>query len=154
MTTRTRKISKRFLLGGLLFIGLLIGLAFTINYLRSTPTIFDRPSNLNEKIETIEVLYMNWACDCPNFIETKYYKNKPDYEVKEKDCIFIEPANSALKVPDSFYSNDHFEKKLRLTGQFYQTEGIPKTYEQKTPEKPERAKVFHYSKLEIINNEN
>lgn len=107
----------------------------------------DRPVKLSDKAETIEVAYINWACDCADFIETKDWKGN---EAREEDCIFIEPANPENKVPESFYSKNHFGKYLRLTGHFYTDKGIPAGYEQKTPEKPVRAKVFRYDKLEII----
>jgi hypothetical protein len=141
---------KRLLLVGLLTIGLILVVAFTVGYFHSTTTILDRPSNLTGKTETIVVYYINWACDCPDFIESGYYDCQPHYEPKEEDCIFIEPSNSDLKVPMSFYEKEYFTKKLRLTGQFYQDKGIPKTYEQKTPEKPNKAKVFRYDEIEII----
>lgn len=154
MKTKAFKIIKRLVIGALVTVGLLYGLAYAIYYFKFTPTFFDRPSNLTAKTETIDVWYVNWACNCADFIETKYSKNNPDYETKEEDCIFIEPSDPSLTVPDSFYSKAHFEKKLRLTGQFYQNKGIPKSYEMKTPgEKPDKAKVFRYDKIEIIDND-
>ena len=70
-------------------------------YLQSTPTFLDRPSNLSSITETIELNYVNWACDCAPFIETKYVLNDPNYETREQDCIFIESANAKLKLPDA-----------------------------------------------------
>lgn len=119
-------------------------------YLQSTPNFLDRPTKLSSITETIEVDYINWACDCANFIETKYALNDPNYETREQDCIFIEPANAKLKLPDRYFEKDHFEKKLRLTGQFYLKKGMPRFYEQKTPEKPAPARVFRYTKVEMV----
>ena len=148
------KVIRRIVFLGLLIVGALFGLGYTIFHFRFTPTLFDRPSNLNGKTEIIEVIYVNWACDCPDFIETKYFKNHPEYETKDDDCIFIEPSKSELTIPDIYYSKSHFEKKLRLEGQFYQNKGIPKSYEMKTVgEKPMKAKVFRYDKMEIIDND-
>lgn len=31
----------------------------------------DQPTKLSGKYEIIEVSYMNWACDCADFIDTK-----------------------------------------------------------------------------------
>lgn len=50
-------------------------------YLQSTPTFLDRPTKLSSITETIELNYVNWACDCANFIETKHAQNDPNYEV-------------------------------------------------------------------------
>jgi hypothetical protein len=144
-----KKLITSNLLTMLLFLLFIIGLALKF-YLQSTPTFLDRPSKLLTTTETIEVDYVNWACDCANFIETKYALNDPNYETREQDCIFIEPTNAKLKLPERYFEKDHFEKKLRLVGQFYLKEGIPRFYEQKTPEKPAAAKVFRYTKFEMV----
>jgi len=144
------KVIKRVLLGGLFTVFLLFGLAFAFRYFLSTPTIFDRPLFLTGHVETIEVFYTNPACDCANFIESKHFKDNPNYETKEDDYIFIEPSRPDLKVPDSYYNKGHFTKRLRLTGQFYADKGIPTSYEQKTPMKSDHAKVFRYDKIEIV----
>jgi len=112
----------------------------------------NQPTNISGKTETIKVSYVNWACDCADFIETKYFKDKPDYETKEEDCIYIEPSNPILKIPEEFYSKGHFENYLKLTGQFYIDKGIPNSYDRKTPEKPRHARVFRYDNFEIISN--
>ena len=117
------------------------------------PSCGDQQKQLSDKSETIEVTYVNWACDCADFIETKFYKENLNYEAKEEDCIFIEPAQLNNKVPDSFFSNNHFEKMLRLTGHFYTDKGVPENYDLKTPEKPREAKIFRYDRLEIVNKE-
>ena len=144
---------KKLIVSGLLmaFSFLLFIIALVINfYLQSTPTFLDRPTKLSSITETIEVNYINWACDCANFIETKYARKDPSDEILEQDCIFIEPATPKLKLPERYFQKDHFEKRLRLTGQFYLKKGIPRFYEQKTPEKPAPARVFRYTKFEMV----
>ena len=150
MTIKKIKTIRRLSIISIFIASFVFVIAFIIYYFVTTPTIFDRPSGLTEEIKTIEVSYINWACDCPDFIETKYYKNNFSYKSKEEDCIFIESANPSINVPDNFYSKGHFEKHLRLTGQFYKKIGIPKAYKQKTSEKPDKANVFRYYKIEII----
>lgn len=144
-----KKLIASGLLKALLFSLFIITLALNF-YLQSTPTFLDRPTKLSGITETIEVHYVNWACDCANFIETKYDLNDPNYEVREEDCIFIEPANAKLKLPERYFEKGHFERKLRLTGQFYLKKGIPRFYEQKTPEKPVPARVFRYTEFEMV----
>lgn len=135
---------------GIIGIGLSCLIALALNfYFQSTITFWDYPAKLSQQTETIEVVYINWACDCADFVETKYLNN-PSGKIQEEDCIFIEPAQAVLKLPERFYEKDHFEKKLRLHGQFYQGKGISRSYEQKTPEKPIPARVFWYSKVEIL----
>ena len=143
------KRTLKLLLVALLTLGLTFSIIFIIHYFKSTVTTFDNPRKLTGKTETIEVSYVNWACDCADFIETKYYSN-PNYETKEEDCIFIEPSKAELQVPDSFYSN-YFGKIVRLKGQFYTDLGIPTNYEKKSDaEKPIKAKLFRYEEIEII----
>ncbi len=150
MQPRTIKIIKRIVLGVLLTAALFFIILFTCLYFHFNITIFDRPSDLSGKRETIEVYYINWACDCADFVETRYSKKDP--EIREEDCIFIEPANSDVEILESYYNEGHFKKHLRLTGSFYLNEGIPTSYQTKTPEKPEKAKVFRYDKVEYITN--
>lgn len=109
----------------------------------------NQPQELSGKIETIKVEHINWACDCANFIETTYYAN-PGYETKEEDCIFIEPSQAQLKIPDSYYINEHFTYFLKLRGQYYIDKGVPDSYEQKTELKPEKARVFRYDSFELV----
>jgi hypothetical protein len=151
MQSKIFKIIKRVLIWGILSFVVLFAIFFSIYYFRFNITTFDRPTKLETKKETIEVTYVNWACDCADFLETKFYKNNPDYEAKEDDCIFIEPSEPSLTIPESYYSDDHFNKILRLTGHYYKNKGIPTSYEMKTVgEKPEKAKVFRYDKIEMI----
>jgi len=110
----------------------------------------DQPKQLSGKRETIEVAYVNWACDCADFIEIKYFKDNPEYEIKEEDCIFIEPADLTIQIPEEYYNSGHFERYLKLTGQFYKDKGIPNSYERKTPEQPRKARVFRYDSFTFL----
>lgn len=111
----------------------------------------DQPKTLSGKIEIIEVQYINWACDCADYIETKYFKSDSIYEILEEDCIFIEPANKDLKMPYSYFRKDYHDFYLKLKGQFYEDKGIPDSYERKVPElQPQKAKVFHYDSYEYV----
>ena len=57
----------------------------------------DHATKLQGKSETIEIFYINWACDCAEFIKTIFYADNSEYEVKEEDCIYIEPRKSNHK---------------------------------------------------------
>ncbi len=107
-----------------------------------------QPTKLSDKREKIVVSYVNWACNCADFIESKYYEKK-NYEVKDEDCIFIEPANDSLKIKPEDYEKLSFEKDLILTGNFYLDKGVPKSYEPKTESSTEEARVFRYNKIEF-----
>ncbi len=110
---------------------------------------FDQqPTHLSNTRETIIVAYINWACDCPDWIETKYRRDS--IEIDEDLCIYIEPAEPALAVPDSFYTNGQFFQTLRLSGRFYLDKGIPVCYQAKSTGKTAPGKVFYYDRIELI----
>ena len=115
-------------------------------YIREVRTVFDEPRTLSPKEETITVTYVNWACDCADFADLKNTRG----EISEDSCIFIEPADTSLIVPRTYYDRDHFSKALQLTGHYYLHKGIPRSYDQKTPEKPVKARVFRYTKLQMV----
>ncbi|MFK7933296.1 MAG: hypothetical protein AB8G22_07290 [Saprospiraceae bacterium] len=101
-------------------------------------------------VDTIEVTYIAWACACANWLPTKYLKT-PNYETTDnsEDCIFIEAENEELRIPDE-YRLGGYGNRIKLIGQFYRDEGISRYYEQPTSQKPKIAKVFRYSKIEVI----
>ncbi len=108
------------------------------------------PKKLSGHTETIEVMYINWACDCPDFIETRYYADSC-YEATGEECIYIEAARPDLRLSDHFYAHSNYSGKcLRLTGQFYLDKGVSRTYEEKASGKMDNAKVFRYDSIEIV----
>jgi hypothetical protein len=109
----------------------------------------NQPTKISGVKETIEVSYVHLACDCANFIETKFYKHNTDYETREEDCIFIEPSNIKNKIPDLFFEKKHFGNYLKLTGQFYLDKGVPDSYERQMGS-PDKAKVFRYDSFKLV----
>jgi hypothetical protein len=102
---------------------------------------------LDEKQQTIELSYVDWACDCANWATPldlkKYHDNIND--TLAKLSMYIEPSNKGLELPDSFYVSGN---TIKFTGRFYRYEKFPKHYF--SIELPERAKVFQYDRYEII----
>ncbi|WP_036152082.1 hypothetical protein [Maribacter forsetii] len=142
---------KRIIIGVGTFLIITIGITFLSAYVSSNPTFIDQPIKLNTQMDTIHVGYVNWACDCANFYETKLYSKDINFKLKAEDCIFIEAANGINKILKVFFDTIYRNKDLKLIGQFYLEKGIPKSYEMKTREKPDYAKVFRYKSFEIIN---
>jgi hypothetical protein len=137
--------------GGVISLGLLtVGIAAVILYFSMNRTFLDRPRHLANKTETIELTYINWACACAPFLETKYYAQDPNYEARDEDCIFIEPADPTKAIPESYENGGYWDYQLKLTGQFYLDKGVPESYVQETSEKPEPARVFRYETFELI----
>lgn len=102
---------------------------------------------LQETEQTVELSYIAWACDCADWVipehAKKYYDNIND--TLAKLSMYIEPENDKLKLPDSFYVSGN---KIKFTGKFYKEKKFPKHYF--SAELPGRAKVFRYTKYEIV----
>lgn len=111
---------------------------------------WDYPRNLSSKIDTIEVIYVAWACDCANWLPVP--RENQNEDVQSEDCIFITPSPDSLDIPQSFWGDefDYSNRKLRLIGSYYNTKGIPKDYDMNTEVKPDKAKVFRYTKVEVV----
>jgi hypothetical protein len=113
-----------------------------------TKIISDSTNKLTGKIENLEVQYTVWGCACPQWIKTK---DLEDTTIKFIDLHFyIEPANRELDLPIYF---DAFRHRLKIEGQFYEKKDYPQgTVEMEEP--MPKAKVFRYTKLEVIDNPN
>ncbi|MCC9041253.1 hypothetical protein LNQ81_00675 [Myroides sp. M-43] len=117
-------------------------------------TYLDRskqPSQLSGQEETIEVMYVNWACDCADFIDTSLLVE--GYEIDAKDCMFIEPVFKEISINEDTLYKKQFNYFIKLKGQYYIDEGVPDSYERKVSEPmaaPNKARVFRYSSYEYV----
>ncbi len=111
-----------------------------------TKIISDSTNKLTGTIEGLEISYVIFGCNCPNWIRTKDTNNS-DTTKKFRDLYFyIEPAEEGLDLPLYFEPSRH---SLKIVGQFYVKEDYPQgTVEEEEP--MPRAKVFRYTKLEVI----
>ncbi len=147
---QTKKILLLSCIGFLLVISLGLTIVFASSQFSTILRRYDAPTQLSGKQETIEVTYINWACACANYLDVRLFAGDSMYEVQDKDCFFITPANPAIVVPESFGFEERWDCNLRLTGQFYFDEGIPTSYISPSPEKPEYARVFLNSHFELV----
>ena len=97
-----------------------------------------------KKEQTLELTYIAWACDCANWASPDDIRKYNDNRL-EDHCIYIEPANEKLELPDRLQNNNVV---VRFTGKFYKRKGFPKGY--RSIEQPEPARVFRYTKYEIV----
>lgn len=111
------------------------------------PKVISDPTNtLTGKVEDLELEYIVWGCACANWVTVADWKIYADSGLEEH-CIFIEPADSSLELPIYF---DAFRHRLKVNGQFYTKPDYPKgTIEME--EHLDKAKVFRYTKMEVIN---
>lgn len=118
--------------------------------LKYTKIISDSTNKLTAKIENLEIEYTVWGCACPNWIQSKDNKDNDTTKNYLRLHFYIEPADKSLELPIYF---DAFRHRLKLTGQFYEREDYPqRTIEMEEP--MPKAKVFRYTKMEVINNPN
>jgi hypothetical protein len=93
--------------------------------------------------------YIAWGCACANWVTPADFKKYQDHKLAEH-CIFIEAANNDLELPMYFDPVRHF---IRVRGQFYVKPDYPKGTV-KNEEELDKAKVFRYTKIEVLNKPN
>jgi hypothetical protein len=104
--------------------------------------------DLEDTSWTLDLTYISWSCQCANWaMEDDFQKSQDMGENLSDKSIFIEPADSTLELPDTLgYSGD----LIRFIGRFYRERGYPKRYP-KTEMQVQKAKVFKYTKYEVLN---
>lgn len=117
-------------------------------------TVLDYSNTIEDRVDTIEVSYVMWACACPNWIETDFLAQNsyiPENELESK-CFYIEANKETEKLPEKYHTNflNGNRFKVKLIGNFYKDKGISRDYKKPTSEKPEYAKVFRYNEFEVL----
>ena len=102
---------------------------------------------LNEKV-SLDLVYVNRHCECPEWIEVSRLKDSTHRN--EDDFLFIEPATGSSDIPVAYWAIADSGYVFRVTGSFYKVRGIPGNYIQKTDHKPEKARVFSYTGSEVV----
>ncbi|OQP60705.1 hypothetical protein A3860_32415 [Niastella vici] len=113
----------------------------------TTTLLISCSNSLEEKEQTLELSYIAWACDCANWATSEDIQkyNDTEEDALAEQSIFIEPADKSLILPDTLgYSMDI----IKFTGHFYKKKGFPKEYS--SQEKPDKARVFRYTKYQVI----
>ena len=110
----------------------------------------DYPVDLSEKIDTVDLHYMAWACACADWaFETDIDKfGDSNLDSLAIMSVFIEAAKADLVIPEE-YKNSCCGNTIRFVGQFYHDWGISRTYDIEF-EKPALARVFRYTHYELI----
>lgn len=103
-------------------------------------------NDLEDSIQTLELQYIAWACQCANWATPAEINLYQDMDKLSDHSIFIEPQNENLGLPDTLgYSGD----LIQFVGQFYKTKGYPKNYP-KTEMEVDKAKVFRYTSYKVV----
>lgn len=112
--------------------------------------ISDSTNKLIDKIENLELEFTVWGCACPQWIMTEDNNNKDSTKNFFSRHFYLEEENKNLAIPIYF---DAFRHRIKVQGKFYEREDYPQgTIEQE--EQMPKAKVFQYSKIEVIDNPN
>ena len=100
---------------------------------------YQNKGGFESKIQSIELEYIAWACDCANWATLEDARSYTGDSLSER-CIFIEPSSDRLKLPDTLgWSMD----RIVFTGQFYKKPGFPSGF--RSPQPVEKSKVFRYT---------
>ena len=100
------------------------------------------PDSMNEFLETKNLVYAAFACDCPDFVNL----SSKDTSGYFKEAYYIEPASEKLIIPDFLLvPYNEFEFK----GMISQKNGLPKHYNFTDPNPP-TGPVFTYWSYKII----
>ena len=110
--------------------------------------MFSCSNELEDQEINLEVYYIDWACECANWIKKEdLNKFSGNIEKLAENCFYIEPIDESVILPDSLLKSVYF---IKFKGKFYKNEGFPKGY--KSFQNPKKARVLKYSKYEIVNN--
>jgi hypothetical protein len=105
-----------------------------------------QPNKLDGKTQTVEFHYIMWACECANWATPDDIYRYQDTGDLSEHCVFIEPADSSLTLPDTLGYNSDI---IQFTGQYYVDKGFPNEYI-KTEQRVDKARVFRYTAYKII----
>ncbi|HYG16056.1 MAG TPA: hypothetical protein VEC12_09905 [Bacteroidia bacterium] len=106
----------------------------------------DTPGRLEKCTQVIELANVYWGWDSTYWFEP--YKQVINNNLSTEDFIFIEPADSSLVVPDSFWNRP--KRKIKVKGSYYSGRGLLKNFVIKTSGKPVKGKIFRYTELSVI----
>lgn len=101
-----------------------------------------------ELIDTLEVIYMQYACDCPQWLEDSVYRRYYEQRKYELPAVgyYLEPSSSKYAIePDLQIASN----KFRVIGYQRSSYGLPNTGEFMT-DNPPKGRVFVYFQWEII----
>ena len=99
---------------------------------------------LKSELDTIEVTYMSFACDCPNWHDLSQKPENAEPSMSPTYGYYIEPASKELELTDRIR-----QCTVRLIGRHYTTQGWPKDFDHTDPDPP-TGNVFRYYAYEMV----
>jgi len=89
---------------------------------------------------TLELSWVGFGCRCPDWCQ---WRTSHDPE----PCLFVEPADPSLELPDSVWGQAEPGPRVRFTGRFYEKPGRPNEY---YTEGVTEGPVLQYTAYEIL----
>lgn len=114
--------------------------------------------DLFPKMDTLELTYMAYACDCQQWVDSREYHRISEHNRRCKSSTaylelntdthgyYIEPADSSLQLK---WNMEVSNNKLRFIGRLHQQKGFPEGETFQDPNPP-KGKVFRYYGFEIL----
>lgn len=99
---------------------------------------------LKSELDTIEVTYMSFACDCPNWHDLSQKPENAEPSMSPTYGYYIEPPSKELELSDRIR-----QCTVRLIGRHYTTQGWPKDFDRTDPNPP-TGNVFRYYAYEMV----
>jgi hypothetical protein len=79
--------------------------------------MFSCSNELEDQEINLEVYYIDWACECANWIKKEdLNKFSGNIEKLAENCFYIEPIDESVILPDSLLKSGNF---IKLKGKFY-----------------------------------
>ncbi len=111
---------------------------------------FHKSNELESETHTLTLRYINWACDCANWIQPGDAGKYKKQDSLAAHCMFIEAAEAKASLSDSLCQNGVV---VEFTGQFYKNKGFSRDFI-KTEESVYAAKIFRYTRFRVIKRHN
>ena len=105
----------------------------------------DNRNNLKIKLDTIDLIFMAYACDCPDWLNFNEYK-KTHYPNTNINSYYIEAADSSLIIDQRLFVSGNI---VRFIGREYKELCYPDNARFIDPNPP-KGKVFRYYSYKLL----
>jgi|GEM_PF-4653570 len=133
---------------------LMLGLLSWTGWLGAHPSDYfhaeaskDSTNQLRDQTDTLELRFLVWGCECPNWIAVTDYEKAEISGGMIDYCMYLESGNQELKLPADF---DPETQRIRVVGRFYEKTAYP-AERLPSEETVRKARIFRVSTVEIYN---
>ena len=110
---------------------------------------FPHPQHLSDKEQVLVVQHGSYH-DPSWMVQSELHKHPTyDYSYYKQHLFYLEPANISIDFENKLDIDSLQIAVIRKTGQFYSEQGYPLRFSA-TKEIPGPARVFRYTKMEIL----